>query len=84
MAQALKIINDFGWKSNDPRRQMFYCLAIFENKILCLGTEGHQYCKCNGSNEEYLMCKLCLFRKQFGSLHEDAARCYLTSKRGVL
>ena len=74
MAQALKIINDFGWKSNDPRRQMFYCLAIFENKILCLGTEG----------QEYFICKLCLFRKQFRSLHEDAARCYLTSKRGVL
>ena len=32
---------------------------------------------CNGSREEYLMCKLCLFRKKFRSLHEDAAQCYV-------
>ena len=82
MTQALKIINDFGLKSNDPRRQMLYYLAILENQILCLDTDDHWYCKCNGSNEEeYLMYKLCLFRKQFRSLHEDAAQHYLKHEK---
>ena len=81
MTQALKTINYFGWKSNDPRKQIFYCLAIFKNQILCLDTDGHWYCKCNGSNQEYLMCKLCLFRKQFRSLHVNAAQCYLKHQK---
>ena len=41
MAQALKIIDDFVQKSNDPTRQRFYDLAIFENQILCLDIDGH-------------------------------------------
>ena len=81
VTQALKIINVFGWKSNDPGRQIFYHLAIFENQILCLDTDGHWYCKCNGSNEECLMCKLCFFRKQFRSLHEGAAQRYLKHQK---
>ena len=40
MTQVLQIINDFGCKSNDPRRQVFYYLAIFENQIFCLDTGG--------------------------------------------
>ena len=60
---------------------MFYYLAIFKNQILCLDTEGHWYCKCNGTNEEYLMCKLCLFRKQFRGLPEGTAQCYLKHQK---
>ena len=40
MTQVLQIINDFGWKSNDPTRQVFYYLAIFENQTFCLDTGG--------------------------------------------
>ena len=43
MTQASNIINDFGWKSNDPRRQTFYYLAIFKNQILCLDTDMLNY-----------------------------------------
>ena len=82
MIQAMIFnINDFEWKSNDPRRQMLFYLAVFENQILYLHTDGHWHCKYNGSNKKYLMCKLCLFRKQFRSLPEDATQCYLQHQK---
>ena len=54
---------------------MFNYLAILENEILCLKTDGH-FCRCKNEKK----CKFCLFVKKFEDLHEKAGQRYLQNQ----